>query len=138
MGRRMKYLVRVFLFHTFSLWLVSQIVPALVISGGWQILLFAGLILSLLTLLVAPLLRILFIPINIITFGLLSWVINVIVLYLLTLFVPSVAIVAWTFPGATWVGFVIPKIALSYPMSLVVVSIVVTFLVNILHDISEG
>jgi putative membrane protein len=134
----MKYLVRVFLFHSFSLWFVSQILPALMIRGGWQALLASGAILSLLMLLVAPLLRILFIPINFLTFGLLSWAINVIVLYLLTLFSPSVSISAWTFPGLTFAGFVIPQVSFSYIVSLVIVSVAVTFFVNLLHDISEG
>lgn len=138
MKAHMKYLVRVFLFNSFSLWLVSEIFPALTISGGWQSLLFAGFVLSVLTLLVAPLLRILFIPINLLTFGLLSWFINVIVLYLLTLFVPGVSITAWTFPGAEFFGFVIPQIALSSFLSYILVSLGVSMLANLLHDMSEG
>jgi len=133
----MKYLVRVFLFNSFSLWFVSQIVPALQINGSWQVLLFAGFVFSLLMLLVAPILRILFIPINILTFGLLSWFINVIVLFLLTFFVPDVVVTAWTFPGVSFAGFVIPEIAFSYIVSLILVSLAVTFFVNLLHDVSE-
>lgn len=134
----MRYLIRVFLFNSFSLWLVSEIFPALTISGGWQSLLLAGLVLSLLMLLVAPLLKILFIPINLLTFGLLSWFINVIVLYLLTLFVQGVNVVAWTFPGTEIMGFVIPKIAFSSLLSYILVSLGVSFLANLLHDVSEG
>lgn len=133
----MRYLIRVFLFNCFSLWFVSELIPALSIIGGWQTLLFSGLILSLLMLLVAPLLKILFIPINIITFGLLSWLINVVVLYLLTVFVPDVSVNAWTFPGLSFAGFVVPSAHLSYIFSLILVSLSVTFFSNLLHDISE-
>lgn len=133
----MRYLIRVWLFYSFSLWFIGQVLPALDIIGGWQVLLFAGCILSLLMLLVAPLLRILFIPINILTFGLFSWAINVIVLYLLTVFVADVRITAWTFPGWSYAGFVIPQVPLSYPVSLILVSVTLTFFVNVLHDISE-
>lgn len=133
----MKYLLKVFLFHSFALWIVSQIIPALTIPGGWQSLLFAGGILTLLTLLVTPILKILFIPINLITFGLLSWMIHVIVLYILTIFVPSVGVVPWNYPGITFMGFVIPPISFSYPVSLIIVSLAVTFVVNLLYDISE-
>lgn len=134
----MKYLIRVFLFHCFSLWIVSQIVPALVINGGWQVLLLAGFVLSLLMLLVAPLLRILLLPINILTFGLLSWGINVIVIYLLTIFVPGVSVYAWDFLGTEFAGFVIPQIHFSSLMSFILVSLSVSILVNLLHDISES
>lgn len=126
------------MFNSFSLWLVSQVLPALVISGGWQVLLLAGLVLSLLTLLVAPLLRILFLPINILTFGLLAWVINVIVLYLLTVFVPGVTVSAWTFPGVEFSGFVIPEFHFSSTVSFILVSLAISVLVDLLHDISES
>lgn len=133
----MRYLIRVFLFNTFALWFVSQILPAMTITGSWQVLLFAGLVLSVLMLFVAPILKILFIPINIITFGLLSWLVNVIVMYLLTFFVSDVAIHAWRFPGLSWLGFVVPAVSLSYPVSFILVSLSITFFSNLLHDISE-
>src|SRR5690348_11087223 len=103
----MKHIIRVFLFNVFALWLSSQMLPTLTATGGWQTILFAGFVLSMLMLIVQPILKILFIPINIITFGLLSWLINVIVIYLLTLFVPEMHVVPWLFPGATWAGFVV-------------------------------
>jgi putative membrane protein len=134
----MKYLLRVFLFHCFSLWFVSELIPALNITDGWQTLLFAGLVLSILMLLVHPILKILFIPINIITFGLLSWIINVIVIYLLTVFVSAVTITAWNFPGIHLVGFVVPHVQFSYIVSLCIVSMTLTLFVDILHTISEG
>ena len=130
--------MRMFLFNSFSLWLVSQVIPALSIVGGWQVLLLAGLVLSLLNLIVTPLLKVLFLPINLLTFGLLSWVINVIVLYLLTVFVSGVGIGAWTFPGITFMGFVIPDIAFSSFASFILVSLSVSTLANILRDISES
>ncbi len=134
----MKHLVRVFLFNMFGLWFTSQLLPPLVIVGNWQSLVTAGLVLSVLMLTVQPLLKILFIPINIMTFGLLSWLINVIVLYLLTVFVSEVQIHAWVFPGITWAGFVIPSVALNYPLALVISALTVTFFTNLLHTISEG
>jgi len=133
----MRFILQALFFHSFALWLVSEVLPALTIPGGWQSLLFAGGILTLLTLLVTPMLKILFIPINIITFGLLSWMIHVIVLYLLTIFVPSVAVVPWRYEGLSLSGFVIPAISFSYPISLIIVSLAVTFVVNLLYDISK-
>lgn len=133
----MKYLLRTFLFHSFALWLVSQIFPGLTIEGGYTVLLAAGLVMSLLTLIVVPLLRILFIPINLLTFGLLSWFVHVIVLYLLTIFVPGVAVQAWEFPGASYAGFVVPNIAISSFLSYILVSLGVSSLVGLLEDISN-
>lgn len=134
----MKYLLRVFLFNLAGIWLTSQILPTMTIRGGWQTMLLAGATLSLLMLVVKPILKILFIPINLLTFGLLSWFINVIVIYILTLVVPEVTIRPWTFPGATWSGFVIPSVHATYFLSLIATSLVITFITNLFHQISEG
>lgn len=134
----MKYLLRVFLFNLFGIWITSQILPTLTVRDGWQVLLIAAATLSLLMLIVKPILKILFIPINLLTFGLLSWVVNVIVIYILTIVVPEVTIVPWTFPGVTWSGFVIPSVHLTYVLALIVTSLVITFITNVFHQISEG
>ncbi len=133
----MKHIIRVFLFNVFALWLSSQILPTLSIPPGWQTVLLAGLTLSMLMLIVKPVLKILFIPINILTFGLLSWVINVIVIYLLTVFVPEIAIRLWVFPGATWAGFVIPAIHFTYITALIASSLLITIITDVLHYVSE-
>ncbi|MDO8451932.1 MAG: phage holin family protein [bacterium] len=134
----MKYFIRVFLFNVFAIWLTSEIIPALVIRGNWQTIMTAGLVLSILMIFVQPMLKILFIPINIITFGLLSWLVNVIVLYFLTLVVPEVLISAFTFPGFSSGGFTIPAFYVTYPMALIVTSFSVTFLTNTLRAVSES
>ncbi|MBI5448790.1 phage holin family protein [Candidatus Gottesmanbacteria bacterium] len=134
----MRYLARMLFFNMFGLWLASQILPTIRISGNWLSLVAAGAVLSILMLFVKPILRIIFLPINIITFGLLSWLVNVIVLYLLTVLVFEVTIVPWTFPGAAWSGFVIPNIKFSYTTALILSSLLVTLITNALHDVSES
>lgn len=137
LSTNMKYLTRIYLFNLFGLWFTSQIFPGLVISSGWQVIILAGLVLSLLMILIKPLLKILFIPINLLTFGLLSWLINVIVIYLLTIFVIEVKIIPWIFSGTSWLGFVIPKIYFNYNLSLIITSLLITFFTNLLHKVSE-
>lgn len=133
----MKHLIRVFLFNVFALWLSGQILPTLIIPGGVGTILFAGLVLSILMLIVQPVLKILFIPINILTFGLLSWLINVIVIYLLTIFVPELQVNLWTFPGGSWTGFVIPVYHFSYYTALIASSLLITIITDVLHYVSE-
>lgn len=133
----MKYLLRVFLFNMFSLWFIKEVFPALVIHGGVLTVLMASLALTILMLIVKPLLKILFIPINFITFGLAGLFINVVVFYILTILIPEVEIVAYTFPGAFWQGFTIPSIAFSYISSIITISFGVTLISHVLHRVSE-
>lgn len=133
----MNYILRVFVFNVFGLWFAAQLLPTIRISGGWPVLFLAGAVLSLLLLIVKPILKILFIPLTLITFGLLSWLINVIVIYLLTILVPDVAIVPWTFPGGSWIGFSAPSVHFTYPVALIASSLLVTVITNALHRVSE-
>lgn len=134
----MKYIVRVFLFNVFALWFTSEIYPGFVIPSGWQTIVSSGFVLSILMIIVKPLLKILFIPINLITFGLFAWVVNVIVIYLLTIVVPQISITAWTFPGFTSSSFIISPFLLSYSASLIITTLGITVISHILHGLSEG
>lgn len=133
----MKYLVRVFLFNVFALWFVREIYGGLVIDGGVQSIFIAALVLSVLMLIVKPILKILFIPINFITFGLGNWLINTVILLLLALLIPAVIIQEYTFPGLSWQGFMIPSIKFSYLWSLIIISVSLTVIAHLLHGVSE-
>lgn len=134
----MKYLIRVFLFNMFSLWFVSELFPALVITGGVPMVLVASFALTILMLVVKPILKILFIPINFLTFGVAGLFINVVLFYLLTLILPEVQIASYTFPGLLWQGFVVPSVSFTYIASLFIISLAVTLLSHLLHGVSEA
>jgi uncharacterized membrane protein YvlD (DUF360 family) len=133
----MKYIIRSVVFNIFSLWLSHELLPMLVIDGSWTTYGVAGLVLTVLMLIVVPFLKILFIPINFLTFGAASLLINSVVLLLLTFFVTQVEVIEMTTSGTGFGGFVIPPIHFPYLLSLVVVSLVVTGITNILHWASQ-
>lgn len=133
----MKRLLRSFVFHVFALWLTSTLIPDLSISGNLWGMLSAGLALTIMMILLKPLLSLIFFPINILTLGLLGWLVNVAVLYLWTVFVPNVRLAPWVFPGISVAGFVVPDVHLSYTWTLIVVSLVITTIVTVLSNINE-
>ena len=133
----MKLLAREFLFNAFALWFTSQVIPGFIIKNSWLHILEGAMVLSLLTLLVKPILTILFIPINLMTLGLLSWGVHVVVVYLLTIIDLSIKIVPWTFEGLSFAGFVIPSTNVSYFASLIITTFVLTVFVNLLHTIRD-
>ncbi|KKU80963.1 hypothetical protein A2875_05245 [Candidatus Gottesmanbacteria bacterium RIFCSPHIGHO2_01_FULL_46_14] len=133
----MRYLVRMFFFNTFSLWFTSQILPTIILPKGWQPLLLIGLVLTILSTLVAPLIKILLIPINFMTLGFLSWLVHAVILYLLTILMPEVEIVPWTFPGGSYGGFVVPPLYLTFPFALILTSLVIAFFTGLFQKINE-
>ncbi|MEK7544429.1 MAG: phage holin family protein [Patescibacteria group bacterium] len=133
----MKRFLRTVVYYVFVLWLTSTLITSLSISGNVWGMLSAGFMLTLMMIVLKPLLSLIFLPINILTLGLLGWLVNVVVLYLWTIFVPNVAINPWVFPGIAVEGFVVPEATVSLPWTLVVVSLVITFIVTALEKLGD-
>ncbi len=133
----MKGIVRSFLFQIVALWFTTQLLPSLVIIGNWQTIVGAGIVLTLLTLFIQPLLKILFLPINFLTLGLASWLIDVILLWLLTVVVPQVQIRAWDFPGFSSAGLSLAPARISYGVSLITTTFLLMLITSILRSVSD-
>jgi putative membrane protein len=128
----MKSFFRNILFNSFSIYLISQAVSGMKVSGGLISYLIGGLALTLLFVLLKPILKILTLPLNIITLGMFSFVINVIIFYLLTVFVTSITISAFTFPGLSFSGFIIPSFYLNTLFSFILISFLQSVVVSFL------
>ncbi|MEK7140961.1 MAG: phage holin family protein [Patescibacteria group bacterium] len=134
----MKKFLRSIVFYVFALWLTSTVVTSLSITGNAWGVLTAGFMLTVMMILLKPLVSLIFLPINILTLGLLSWFVNVVVLYLWTIFVPNVSLTAWEFPGLNIGGFIVPSAQLSMPWTLVVVALVIMFIVSLLERLDDN
>ncbi len=71
-----------------SLWILSYFLPTINI-GDWTTLVIASLVMVLVNKFVRPIVKLLFLPINVVTLGLFSVVINVALLWLVTYLVPG-------------------------------------------------
>ena len=109
----MKRILRLYVFDTVSLYLASQIAGGLVFDGGLPTLLLAGLGLVGSTLVVKPIINILLLPINLVTFGFFKWASSAIALYIVTLVVPGFKIVEFSIAAMSsrWVD--IPAVSLE-------------------------
>lgn len=133
----MKYIMRMILFQSIALWVTSELLAGLSISGGLGGIVTAGVILALLTMFIKPILSILFLPLNFLTLGLANWLIGAVILYILTILVPDVSVSAWEFPVGAFVGFTSPSMRFSYPVSLILSALCITFLVKIFENVTD-
>ncbi len=128
----MRTIIRTIVFYSFALFALTQILSGVRITGGIQTYLLGGISLSVIFLLIKPVINILTLPLNLVTLGAFSFITNVIILYILTLFVPQIKITAFVFPGFSYLGFVIPKtsanILFAYIVSGLALSAIITFL----------
>jgi len=118
----MKAILRNTLLNALCLFLIAQVVSGLKISGGIVTYIVAGLCLTFLFKLLKPLLNLISLPLNVVTLGLFSVVTNGIIFYVLTVFIPSVNISGFTFSGASYLGFIIPKISIGTFFAFIVIA----------------
>ena len=69
--------------------LTVYLVPGVVITGGWETTFLAALVWSVISMVIKPVLKILTLPITIITFGLFSFILNALLFWAMTLVVPG-------------------------------------------------
>ena len=127
----MKSLLRAYTFHLLALLVVDAILGAsFQVSGGTQTLLIGAGVLAVLNILLKPILKLLFLPINALSLGLFTLVINAGVFYLFTQLVKAVGISPWHFPGFNYNSLIIPTLDVNYWGTLFLASLVVSATVN--------
>lgn len=98
-------MIKSIIITTLSIVVLAYLLPS-VSYLNFTSLILASVVLTLLQKIVKPILKILFLPINIVTLGLFSWVINLALLALATYFVPGFKIQALTLFGThlSWIA----------------------------------
>lgn len=107
-----------------TIFLLSWALPT-VSFKNWTTLILASIVLTLLQKIIRPILKLLFLPINIVTLGLFSLVINVVILWLATFLVPGFQIQAMTIFG----------LELNKFFSLLLISFFISFLQSFISGI---
>lgn len=129
----MKTLLRSLLYNLFCLYICSQIIPGFYINNNVRAYVLSATILTALNFFIKPLAKILFFPINLITLGLFSWVINIGVIWLLIVITKEIIIKEWLFPGVSQFGFTIPEIHFSPLLTIALVSLLISFISHFLQ-----
>jgi len=128
-----KTLLKHFIIDTVSLYLISLVVSGITFADGTRTLLLAGLGLMATTLIARPIIGVLLLPLNLITFGLFKWVASAISLYLVTIVVPGFKLTNFYFAGASsaWIG--IPAISLTGPLAFVAFSFLISLVSSLVY-----
>lgn len=133
----MKKLLRKYLFSLGALWISSQILPALVIQGELKGLALAALAFMVADIILIPLLRVLFLPLNLLTLGIFAWITNVLALYALVSILPELILLPYNFPGIDLAGVIIPPIEMPTFMVAVVASFLIGGIIHILNWLTK-
>ncbi len=128
----MKRIIRAYFIALFSLHLVTLVAQGLVFERGLETFLITGAVLTAAILFARPVINILLLPLNLVTFGIFRWLSSAIALYLVTLIVKEFKITRFFFPGFTSTWIDIPEINLSglfaYIAFAFILSIITSFI----------
>jgi putative membrane protein len=133
-----KPFIRNSLFNAFSIFFLSQVLPGVRVDGGIITFLLGGVALTFLFRLLRPVLNLLSMPLNLVTLGFFSFLTNVIIFYLLTILVVGISITSFTFPGISYMGFVIPEIYFNTLFAFIIVSFLQSVSVSFLNWLTEN
>jgi len=127
----MKTILKHFIINTVSLYLVSLVISGIVFAEGTYSVLLAGIVLTLTTMIIKPVINLLILPINLVTFGLFRWVGFAITLYLVTLIVPGFKLLDFAFKGISTYWFSIPAVSLSGILAFIAFSFIISLIASI-------
>ena len=131
----MKTIFRTFIFSATATYLTS------LWNGGFNIgtdiltLIKFSAVFTFVFLIINPLLKLLLLPINFLTFGLLGSIINLLLFYIIFSFFPQIKIGPWDFGGLN-LGFIfIPAFHLNAWVNFIVVILSISFLISLIDSL---
>jgi len=133
----MRKLLKYFSIDVLALYFVAQITDGMVFEGGVGTFFVTAAALTATSILGKPILKIMILPLNLITFGLFGWIGNSVVLYIVTLLVSGFRIEGFFFQGfvSKWID--LPTINLSGVMAFVAFSFLLSFVTSLFHWLSK-
>ncbi|MBI2327443.1 phage holin family protein [Candidatus Curtissbacteria bacterium] len=133
----MKHYLRTFIIAAISFYVAYSIIPTIMLGGDPQDLLIVVGTIFFVSTLIKPIFSLILLPFNLLTFGLLSLIINIVLLFALLTFLPGFNIAPYNFPGADIAGIIIQPANLNLIATIVAIALVLTVTQKILHLIFE-
>ncbi|MFC1789919.1 phage holin family protein [Patescibacteria group bacterium] len=129
----MKKYLRSYLIALAALTVSARLIGTLVFMEGEKTLLVTGLALVIVNIIVKPIINLLLLPVNLLTLGLFRWLVNVFAFYIVLMFVPTLEVKPFTFPGFENGGFIFPEVQFSFFWTLFLICFIISFVTGFLY-----
>lgn len=129
----MKKIFRMIIFSGLSLYITSLIIKGFIIKTDLISLIIASLILAIVYYLLTPLIKVILLPFNILTLGLISIIVYILLFNFVINKFNLVVIHPWVFPGGNFGGISIPQIEFNYWLTLISSSVLYSTIINLLE-----
>jgi len=128
----MKSLIRTLILNIAVVFFAAFLLPGLSYANNFQILILAAVALGLVNMIARPIVKLVTLPINLLTLGIFSWLINVLMLYLVTRLIPGFSISAFHFEGLSYGGLSLAATEVGLLSSYILSSFLISLLTSIL------
>lgn len=133
----MRHYIKSILISIAAFYITFSLIPAITTgSDPKNMLLFVG-GLWFISQVINPIFSLVLLPVNILTFGLVSILLNVAFVFALLNFLPGFTISAYNFPGANVYGVILPSMAFNQIGTIILIAASLSVLQKILHIIFE-
>lgn len=128
----LKKIIKIFAIEVLALYVTNQVVKGLVFEEGIKTFFIASFALGVSAYLVRPVINLLILPLNLVTFGLFRWLSSAVALYLVTFAVNQFKIEKFFFAGYENIWFSIPRIEVSGFLAIILYSLTLSLLTSFL------
>jgi len=128
----MKKILRNFVIDTYCLYLTANIASGMLFTEGVKTFILTGAALTVGSVVAKPVINLLLLPLNMVTFGLFRWVSSAVILYLITLTVKSFTITGFYFSGYSSKWIDIPAINLQGVLAFIAFSFILSIFMSFL------
>jgi|SRR3989344_1516635 len=124
-----KSAVQAFLINLGALWVADYFLSGFNLDNNFNVYAVAAIVLILVNFIVKPLLNLISFPINLITLGFFTWIINIVLIYIVVLLVDGIKLSAGVLLLSRLgvIALTLPNIDLSKIMTLVVATFMISF-----------
>jgi putative membrane protein len=132
-----KGVLRHVVYYSISLAILPLFLSGINIAGGFQTYLLAGIMLTILYYIIKPIVGIISFPLTIISTGLFTFLINTLILYLMTIFLPQVDVGKSVLHGFSLWGISASSIQLNRLLSYLFCSAIMTIFMGMARWLNE-
>ena len=129
----MKKLLRTIFVNAVSLAFVAYFFPGFNFDSNFLILFFAAFVFTAINSYIKPIIKLFFLPVNLLTLGMFRWIAGVVCLFLLTVIVSEFNIRSFYFEGFNFEGFIVPAFQFSIIFSLILSSFFISLTTSFIY-----
>lgn len=133
----MRHYLKALIISSIAFFGAYQLIPTIILGPGLNNLAIVIASLLIVSLFIRPIFSLILLPINFLTLGSVSLILNAILVYGLTIYLQGFTIKAFDFKGADVNGFILPAYHFNQLATIILVALVITFIQKVLHIIFE-